>query len=291
MYFLEDKKNKILFGTTAKAGCQHVRVLYKYFVLNNNNAIHEKRFSNEFKSISLPENYKEYLIIIFFRNPYERLVSSFKEKYIKHTNNRFNFKNIHYLDIKFIDFVNDLEQNNFKNIDKSHFNIQIKNNNKLIDDKLLDHENIKFFDIKNIDYNFLETIYKKKLIDEVKNFKGNHTYELKLDKLNDIKLFNDYVYNKPAKKYINYKVLDCYFYNEDIKNRMYKFYEKDFDFAKQFGYNYQIKNFDSCFNNQEKFTNYNKPITQNFINISLIVILILIMLVLIIVYVKCKMQI
>ena len=257
MYFLEDKKNKILFATTAKAGCQHVRVLYRYFVLNKNDS--KNIFNTNIKSIKLPENYKEYLIIIFFRNPYERLVSAFKEKYIKKNANRFKFKDIHYLDLKFVDFVNDLEINKLKNIDVSHFNIQIKNNNKLIDDKLLDHNNIKFFDIKNIDYIFLENIYKKKIPDEVKNFKGNHTYELKLKNSNTNKLFNDYVYDKPAKKYIDYKLLDCYFYNKELKKKVHDFYKKDFQFAKHFGYNYEIKNYNSCIKN-----NINEPFSNKY---------------------------
>ena len=234
MYFLEDKKNKILFGTTAKAGCQHIRVLYKFFVLNNNNAIHERRFKG-IRKISLPKNYKKYLIIIFFRNPYERIVSSFKEKYL--VKNGMKFKNTNYLDIIFADFINDLEKNKFKNIDKPHFQVQVESeNNTLINNKLLEHNNIKFFDIKNIDYTFLENIYKKNITDEVKNFKGNHTYKLKL-KTNE--LFNDYVYDKPYNKYINYKLLDCYFYNKKIKKQVYNFYKEDFDFAEIFGYNYK----------------------------------------------------
>ena len=260
MYFLEDKKKKILFGTTAKAGCQHVRVLYRYFVLNKFN-VTESIFNEDFTPINLPNNYTDYQIIIFFRNPYERIVSAFKEKYIKKNNNRFNFKNINYLDLKFSDFINDLLLNHFKNIDISHFNIQIKNKNNthFIDDKLIEHKNIKFFDIKDIDYTFLEQLYKKQIPNEVINFKGNHTYELRLEKSIIKNEFNDYVYDKPAKMYIDYKLLDCYFYNKEFKKKVHDFYKKDFQFAKHFGYNYEIKNYNSCIKN-----NINEPFSNKY---------------------------
>jgi hypothetical protein len=259
MYFLEDKKKKILFGTTAKAGCQHVRVLYSYFVLNKFDVIYENIFNKDVTPINLPENYTDYQIIIFFRNPYERIVSAFKEKYIKNKKNKYKFKNINYLDLTFSDFINDLLINHFKNIDIRHFNLQIKNDNKSIDDKLIEHKNITFFDIKDIDYTFLEQMYKKQITSDVRNFKGGHTYELQLKKSQIQNEFNDYVYDKPAKTYIEYKLLDCYFYNNEFKKKVQAFYKKDFQFAKHFGYNYEIKNYNSCIKN-----NINEPFSNKY---------------------------
>lgn len=268
---LIDNKNKILFITSPKSGCQHIIVLYKFLVLDNDN-INEPRFNeitNNNTVILKPNMYTDYKIFIFFRNPYERLISGYKNKYIKEQNNRYNFKNINYKNLIFEDFINDLVENKFKNINKAHFNLQTDFGSDIDYKYLIKNYNIKFFDISNINYVYLEEIYNKKIPEHILNFKGNHTYEKK-DHL-DI-LYNKYVYNIKAKEFIDYKLLDCYFFNKDIKNKVELFYYDDFMFAKNFNYNYEIKNYNNCINNNiEYFSNsLNKNFTSFYFGIFLI---------------------
>jgi hypothetical protein len=96
MWFLRDNTRKILFGWSAKSGCSHFKKLAKFLIFGDLNCdIH-----TEEEYCELPPNYEDYHIIICIRNPYERLVSGFLDKYScnekgiyvsqwnNHTNNR-----------------------------------------------------------------------------------------------------------------------------------------------------------------------------------------------------------
>ena len=78
MRFLVDEINKIIFGWNAKAGCSHIKNLFYYLT-------DTQPFTNIHRQVadkSLPDDYIKYTIIIITRNPYERIVSGFIEKYV-----------------------------------------------------------------------------------------------------------------------------------------------------------------------------------------------------------------
>ena len=79
MYFLIDELRKIIFGWSPKCGCTHIKKIYKYLteqILVQNNVHDASDYKNE-----LPANIEQYTSIIIIRNPYERIVSGFLDRY------------------------------------------------------------------------------------------------------------------------------------------------------------------------------------------------------------------
>ena len=171
MFFLIDNKNHIIFGWSPKCGCIHIKSIY-YFLQNNEiklKNLHGKMSQNKLSNDIL-DSIENYTILIFCRNPYNRLVSGFLDKY------RINGGYRHMWlekDIKFSKFVNEL--GNWEIIDKHHFS------NIIFTDKILNCKIIKCFDIENIDYDYIES-YIKKIPKQLINFKGKHArYNVKQD--------------------------------------------------------------------------------------------------------------
>lgn len=283
MFFIEDKENKILFGNNAKSGTQHVRTLFRFLKddITDLKTIGKKIFSNKIypkaKLVNNINTYKGYTLIIFFRNPYERLVSAYREKYTKEKKNRFKFKNYDYLDLKFNLFVEDLIKNKFKNIDNIHFKIQsdIGSNNiiNILENADNIFSNIVFYDIKNIDYSYLEKLYNKTIPEHIKHFKGSHVYE---DKIQHKPIFDKPVFDLQYREYKDYKVDYGHFYNQKIKDKIKSFFKKDFDFAKKFGnIDYDVTIFNSSNNVVEHFGVIRKS-NNKFIYVAIFILFIII---------------
>ena len=163
MYFLIDKKRKIIFGWSAKCGCSHVKKLF-YFLSD----IKEPANLHADSYNKLPKRHYKYKIIIFIRNPYERIVSGFLNKYKDHG------EFIHQWDktkkLTFENFVNELIKGYSlgDTINKHHFIPQLSEEW----DNSIDIYNI--FDIKNINYKFLEQLFNKKIPNYIIAFRGKH---------------------------------------------------------------------------------------------------------------------
>lgn len=224
MYFLIDKKKKIIIGWSAKCGCSHIKKIFHFLTDMNVKNIHTRSYN------ALPNNVSDYTIIIISRNPYKRLVSGFLDKY-NIVNGQFINKWKH-TKMTFVMFVNELLKNEFKMIDRHHFTPQtseVFDINKINSAKL-----IKIFDIEDIDYTFIENLYNKKITNEIKTFKGPHSRtKIINNKYNEI---NNYVYNLDMIDYINSKVDYKYFYNYELKDKVNKFFKNDFDFFGIFNY-------------------------------------------------------
>jgi len=225
MYFLIDEKNKIIFGWSAKCGCSVIKKIFWFLINGNeNNKIHTVKDYNH-----LPNDITNYTIILIIRNPYERLISGFLDKYRKEGQFIKLWKhNI----ITFSMFVNELISNNWIMVDKHHFTQQTTecfDKNKIIKSKCL-----KIYDIKNIDYKYIETLYNKKIPESILNTKEGHERQ----KYNDT--FDKNIYDLDMNIYYNYNVPIKYFYNKEIKNKVYEFYKNDFLFFKEYGFNYDI---------------------------------------------------
>jgi hypothetical protein len=101
---------------------------------------------------------------------------------------------------------------------------------------ILQSKLIKCFDIENIDYQYIEKLYNKKIPQELLIKKYGHerpSYHTN---------FDEFVYNLPIEKYYNHNIEIKYFYNQELLEKIYNFYKNDFDFFKKYGIHYTITN-------------------------------------------------
>jgi hypothetical protein len=238
MRFIVDNDNKIIFGWSPKCACSHIKKIYYFLRSDNdyiNNIIHTPR-----DNMNLPQDINKYTTIIFIRNPYKRIISGFLDKYSKRGEYRPRWK---HPTITFKTFVNELIKHDCKNkddwknmIEYHHFTQQTSEKfNKM---QLLKSHTIILNDIENIDYEFIEKIYNKKIPETLLNFKGNHSRKTYKED------YNDFVYDLDMELYFNYNVNIKYFFDIDIKNKLRKFYKDDFLFFKKFGFDYENNTFD-----------------------------------------------
>lgn len=224
MLFLIDDKNKIIFGWSTKCGCSHVKKIF-WFLQNNNidNVIHTY---NDIKN--LPNSIEEYKTILFIRNPYKRIVSGFLDKYRKNGEFRHLWK---YSKITFSTFVEELLKKTWRMVDKPHF---IPQTDGMFDkNKIMKSNSLKIFDIENIDYNYIENMYNKKLPNELLDFKWGHE-RVKFDEK-----YDKDVYDLEMDVYYNYNVPVKNFYDNIIKSKVFQFYSNDFLFFKENGFDYE----------------------------------------------------
>ena len=211
MKFFINKEKKIILYWSAKCGCSHIKKIWWYLNNCDKNDVHDHKYNHKY----LPNNIKDYTTIIIIRNPYKRIISGFLDKYNK--NGQFIHK-WKYSSLTFSKFVDEVIKNNWKMIDKHHFTQQTTEE---FDNKIFLSKVVKFYDIKNIDYEYIEKLFNKKITEYIKNWKGNHTR----NNVNiNIKL-KKYIYDLDILEYYNYKINIKYFYNEEIKKKIFNFYK------------------------------------------------------------------
>ena len=222
MHFMVNNNNKIIFGWSAKCGCSHVKKIF-YFLMNGkiDNKIHTRKDQN-----TLPANLKEYKIILFIRNPYKRIISGFLDKYKNNGEFRNLWVGIPLTFTNFVDkvFIKDkmIQQHHFAPQTTESFNSRIENHSGLI-----------LYDIENIDYSYIETLFKTKIPEELIKFRGGHENK-------SVVVIDYQVEDMLMEKYCMYKPLTRCFYNDKIKEKVDKFYENDFKFFKKHGFEYNI---------------------------------------------------
>jgi len=229
MFFLINQEKKICLGWSAKCACTHIKYLFNDLIGKKM----PKGYSVHWGSHGeLPENHNTYTNIIFIRNPYERLVSGFLNKfnetnvektclhkYIKRWENN-------QISMTFTNVVNNL--GNWELLNEHHFTPQLT-------EAWRDDINLSYiFDINSIDYNLLEKLFDKSISSYTKNKK----YKLNQLKITD-STENTKLYDTDIYRCLSIKHSYSQFYNEDLKNKVYSFYKKDFDFflSKNFKYN------------------------------------------------------
>jgi len=223
MYFLVDNDRKIIFGWTYKCGCSHIKKIF-WFLQNNN--IHNKIHTDD-DVMFLPNDIKNYTTILFSRNPYKRLVSGFLNKYSSDGQYRHLWKKE---TITFSEFVKELILPQWsKMVDVPHF---LQQTNGMFDKKTLyKSKKIRHFDIENIDYAYIEMLYKKKIPKELLNSKNERTRK-EMD-------FQGKVYDLDVSVYEKYNVPLCSFFNREIKEKVYAFYKDDFLYFQENGIVYE----------------------------------------------------
>ena len=223
MLFLTDKKNKMIFGWSAKCACSHIKKLFYYLAEDKI----EDNIHKDYKN-NLPKNINNYTTILFIRNPYKRIISGFLNKY----NANGEFRKLWKYDIlTFTRFIDELLKKNWEMINKHHFTSQTSD---YFDENIIvKSKKLILYDIEKIDYKYIEEIYKKKIPEELLNFRGDHirkVYE---------KTFENDVYDLDISVYYEYNVPIKYFYNDNIKKKIDNFYSNDFLFFKKYGFNYE----------------------------------------------------
>lgn len=235
MFFLINHEKKIIFGWSAKCACSFIK---RYFY-QLNDIDDEQLIDIHYGSHGvLNFDHSEYKFIIFVRNPYKRVVSAFIDKYAK-KKYTINIKNL-----TFEKFVNEMDKNGLKYIEKHHFPPQFS-------EAFRGHINLhRVYDINKIDYNYINYLFGKKLdvtkisrADNNDNHRTLYDYEYKHRAYNiNIDELNQMV-KKP-----HYK---C-FYNEEIKRKIDKFYQSDINNFKKiyemtkdevFNYDFNLLNF------------------------------------------------
>jgi hypothetical protein len=232
MFFLVDSNKKIIFGWSAKCGCSHIKEIFYFLQTGNlNNRIHTYK---DYCIQKLPDDIENYTTIIIIRNPYKRIVSGFLDKYRKNGEFRYLWKDSA---LSFSQFVDKLIDYDWKKIEKHHFTQQTS---EKFDKKILLSKIIKFYDIGNVDYEYIEQLYDKKIPECVINKKQGHE---RLLNVNVESYYNNNVYDLQIDDYINYNINIKYFYNEDIRKKVFNFYINDFIFFKENGFDYKFPAF------------------------------------------------
>jgi hypothetical protein len=221
MYFLVDEKNKIIFGWSAKCGCSHIKTIFNYLNDIESSTPHTQDTFNK-----LPENIEEYTSIIISRNPYKRIISGFLDKYKKTGKLRKLWK---HPTITFTQFVNELMKKDYVMIEQHHFNPQTS---EAFNIRILNSKSIKCYDIHHIDYSYFESLYNKKIPDDILNKKFGHERKI------NPKSINHPVYNLNMDTNVDYNVHTNYFYNDDLQKKVYYFYKQDFLFFEKLGIKY-----------------------------------------------------
>ena len=221
MKFLFDVINKILFGWSAKCGSTHIKNLYHFLSSHEN---HKELFESMDNDNIL--DFSTYRIIIFIRNPYERVVSGFLEKYKSKGLLRNLWDNGQPL--TFRNFVNELIKGDYNVIEEHHFTPQLSEE---WCDSMKQHSPLYVFDITNINYGLLEILYSKKIPNEIREFKGEHCNK-------NTETVDFPVYDLPIDNYEFYRPLVECFYDEDIRNKIKVFYKDDFAFFLENGFSF-----------------------------------------------------
>jgi len=228
MYFLVDEQRKIAVGWSAKCGCTHIKRIWLYLTRN----IDEKKLVHKLIPCrGLPSDVKGYTIFIIGRNPYERLVSGFREKYravIGASRPRWPLR----IPLTFSNFVAVLAKQDWRVIDQHHF---IPQTMEAFDySKLQQAARVVVYDLKNIDYDLLGHAFGKSIPKEMRAWRGNGGSPLVIDP--------DF-----ADKDMSQLVLDSYqdiklsanqFYPASLRLQVRKMFDKDFAFFASHGINY-----------------------------------------------------
>lgn len=232
-------RTDVVFWFSYKAGSKWVeRMFYDYTDIANHG--HKVEIcKGHWSSLNNPRH------ILFMRNPYKRVVSGFIFIYaLSNFHRRVNYQDLweipeHKDALTFEMFVDilynskDWEDAVSKGVNDEHFCPQWLNANtygkSILDLNIFD----KVYDIENIDYNYIDSLFTNSInIDQLRNSRNNSNYgnyngSKPAYKLNLLELF--LMKNKP-----NWKL----FFNSDIRFKFEQVYSNDFKLAAFHGLHY-----------------------------------------------------
>jgi hypothetical protein len=165
MRFIVNEEKKIIFGWSPKCGCTHIKNMVHFLENKNLFGVNPVIYN----TCELPENLINYIIIIIIRNPYKRIISGLLDKYKESG----LFRHLWNIDIPitFKNFIDKIIESNYNVIDFEHFSPQTSG---WFIDEIKTHNKTIIYDIENIDYEYIGSLYNKTIPPEVINFRGNH---------------------------------------------------------------------------------------------------------------------
>lgn len=236
MRFIVNEEKKIIFGWSPKCGCTHIKNMVHFLENKNLFGVHIRDHDNH----ELPEDIENYIIIIIIRNPYKRIISGLFDKY--KTNGAQRGKWSISEPLSFSNFLNKLSEERYDLVDYAHFSLQL--DERFRDDIFLNKKTI-IYDIGNIDYEYIGSLYNKTIPPEVIQFRGDHINK-------NTEILNEYVFDKEIDEYSKYKIPIEYFYNDMLEEKMKKIYKKDFEFFESKGFYYSCKQTDDLIRDYSK---------------------------------------
>jgi hypothetical protein len=231
MYFLVDDANKVIFGWSAKCGCSHIKKLYQFLAKKNEPFVHMQHYYGS----PFPNSFEGYTIIIILRNPYERIVSGYLDKYSEGGHYYHWWKNEKPLTYR--NFLDEIFKNTFQQIHRHHFTPQMSEDWGKFQKKLLNGaqpKKIVVYDLLKIDYGFIETLYGIKIPKDILEFRGEHINKRK-------EPIDIPVYDLTQLEFENKKPKKNCFYNDEIAIKFFQYYREDFAFSKSHGIVYDWK--------------------------------------------------
>lgn len=228
MRFLVDPQSKTILGWSAKCGCSHIKNLFIFLTegtVKNTDKIHH------LKNRVLPAEFMtDYTLILIVRNPYERIVSGFLDKF--RTGSDLYQKWDHKTSpLTFHNFVNALVDGRFEqnNHVRHHFTPQLSED---WDDRIRRHPKLYVFDLHAINYSRLESQFGKKIPKEVLDVKWAYPY---IESIKD-----EAVHDVPIHLLFRKKPDTSCLYTEALKETVYRFYQKDFEYLATKGLKYDV---------------------------------------------------
>jgi hypothetical protein len=232
MHFIVDNVKKWIVGWSAKCGCTHIKYIMYYLITKKSyrDELNIEGLHTFFGWGSLPSDISEFTIVLIIRDPYKRLVSGFLDKYTFY-NNYYSLWRPN-ISLTFANFVSELKNNSWIHIDHHHFTPQLS---EAFDfERIKNHSKMHIFDIEKIDYKLFESIYNKKIPEDIIRYKGSHTNIRKTSMNQNVSYLDAFLYNR-------YLVPYTFFYNKELKDAVYQFYKKDFDFFREYGFHFDFQ--------------------------------------------------
>jgi len=198
MYFHIHPESSVIFGWTKQSGCAHIHDLSLYLA-----------GSKTLTSSRLPADHFKYTLILFFRNPYERLVSLFLDYFRALPESP-----------TFSDLVAKLERKEW--LDADHFGPQSEPMDPCAKRIV--------FDVDHIHYNELEALFKKTIPDSMRATRRVLRVGEPAAHLTPVHKLTD----------MQKQSVDC-FYPSRLQKRVATIYQQDLEFAGQHGLSYHVR--------------------------------------------------
>ena len=179
----------------------------------------------------MPSDIENYTTIIISRSPYERIVSGFLDKYKPSGGFRHLWKHD---TITFAKFVEELVKGDWNMVEKHHFTPQTT---EQFNENIMLSKCIKCYDIKDIDYTYIEELYNVKIPETILNKREGH------ERKNYSESIDHLVCDLDMTQYYNFNVNSKCFYNEELKNKVHNFYKNDFILFSELGLDYTTQEF------------------------------------------------
>ncbi len=220
MYFLVSEKHKLFVAWSPKCACSTVKTWFLK-VTNTEFSGDVHNFIKQFYPQGNLNNYKNYTKILFIRNPYKRLVSGYLQRVVEWPKSEYNkdaysnFDKFTHHCMKTLSF------------DGHHFNPQTSAEfSKLPSNWTWNH----MIDIENFD-NEIQKINQKIGV-HISKFQRMHQHHYQNQ---DSKAY--LISRNQLRKYTVHPSSQD-FYNDEIKQRVYQIYQRDFEYFKKLGYDY-----------------------------------------------------